>query len=406
MKIIKRVLLVVLCIVTIYCGASYLMSYNMHKTAEYQAIQKVKNLNDQIVTISLSGSEYTKKYGDLVDISYEITYPYWAKSFFEDYSISINDSLREEQIKKWVLSLKKDSVDAGIAYSEEIGWMLIKEEDDQNIDVTPAIEYVKGGLRKYNTEFDLNEFLMPAVITSDFLQEYYYEVSWMNDFEISYGNQIYIDKDYLYPYVDNFEISVDDIDLSEFRDKLIDAYDTTDNSVNFVTTNGGKITVPFATYGYSVNLDKECEEVINAIESHESLKKDSPYLTGYDDLWSEYIEVSLNDQHVWHYVDGELCCEADCVTGLKNKRDTPTGVYYITEKVNGKYLTGPTWRSWVNKWMRLTNSGVGLHDATWRSKFGGSIYTYDGSHGCINLPKSYAYSLYDEVSVGCAVIIY
>ena len=56
--------------------------------------------------------------------------------------------------------------------------------------------------------------------------------------------------------------------------------------------------------------------------------------------------------------------------------------------------------------MRLTNSGVGLHDAYWRKSFGGSIYKTSGSHGCINLPKSFAYKLYDETYVNMPVIIY
>jgi len=56
--------------------------------------------------------------------------------------------------------------------------------------------------------------------------------------------------------------------------------------------------------------------------------------------------------------------------------------------------------------MRLTWTGIGLHDATWRSKFGGKIYTYDGSHGCINMPKASAYELYDLIQVGDCVVIY
>ena len=62
--------------------------------------------------------------------------------------------------------------------------------------------------------------------------------------------------------------------------------------------------------------------------------------------------------------------------------------------------------SWVNKWMRITWDGVGLHDASWRSSFGGTIYRNNGSHGCINLPKKYAYVLYDEVYTGIPVVVY
>ena len=47
----------------------------------------------------------------------------------------------------------------------------------------------------------------------------------------------------------------------------------------------------------------------------------------------------------------------------------------------------------------------GLHDATWRSYFGGTIYEYDGSHGCINMPLSVARRLYETIKVGTMVRI-
>ena len=42
------------------------------------------------------------------------------------------------------------------------------------------------------------------------------------------------------------------------------------------------------------------------------------------------------------------------------------------------------------------NGGIGFHDASWRSKFGGTIYQYSGSHGCINLPVDKAKLLYEK----------
>ena len=87
----------------------------------------------------------------------------------------------------------------------------------------------------------------------------------------------------------------------------------------------------------------------------------------------------------------------DCVTGRVPDRKTPSGIFFISECAKNKTLRGPGYASFVNRWMRLTNSGIGLHDATWRRSFGGSIYMHDGSHGCINLPKDFAYELYDWV---------
>ncbi len=52
------------------------------------------------------------------------------------------------------------------------------------------------------------------------------------------------------------------------------------------------------------------------------------------------------------------------------------------------------------------NGGEGLHDAQWRyGVFGGDIYRYSGSHGCINLPLETAEEIYNNVDVGTQVLI-
>ena len=115
---------------------------------------------------------------------------------------------------------------------------------------------------------------------------------------------------------------------------------------------------------------------------------------------------------MYYIQNGEVVFEADVVTGLPG-RDTPQGVWYILEKQQDKVLTGemtaagvPEYQTPVSYWLRVTWSGVGFHDATWQSSFGGSRYTYAGSHGCINMSYSDAAELYDLVETGCPVIIH
>ena len=60
----------------------------------------------------------------------------------------------------------------------------------------------------------------------------------------------------------------------------------------------------------------------------------------------------------------------------------------------------------MNYWMPFLGNAYGLHDASWRSRFGGSIYSYAGSHGCINLPREKAAELFDLVNVGDKVNIH
>ena len=56
--------------------------------------------------------------------------------------------------------------------------------------------------------------------------------------------------------------------------------------------------------------------------------------------------------------------------------------------------------------MPFIGGGWGLHDADWRSSFGGSIYKGGGSHGCVNLPPDVAKKMYAQMEVGTPVIVY
>lgn len=121
---------------------------------------------------------------------------------------------------------------------------------------------------------------------------------------------------------------------------------------------------------------------------------------------SDYVDVDIINQQMVYYQQGVAVLSSSIVTGNPNNgNSTPTGVYYIDTKVPGKYLTGPTWHVWVDRWMKF-NGSIGLHDATWRSEFGGEIYKKNGSHGCVNLPHDVATALYDYVNVGTMVVVH
>ena len=68
-------------------------------------------------------------------------------------------------------------------------------------------------------------------------------------------------------------------------------------------------------------------------------------------------------------------------------------------------LEGDTWREEVTYWMPF-HDGQGLHDAPWRSSFGGNIYQTNGSHGCVNLPYNVAQTIYENIEAGMAILLY
>ncbi len=98
--------------------------------------------------------------------------------------------------------------------------------------------------------------------------------------------------------------------------------------------------------------------------------------------------------------------DTNCVSGkISTDHGTHTGVYPIAYKQTDATLRGDNYESHVNYWMPF-NMGEGLHDATWRSKFGGTIYRNGGSHGCVNLPLSSAKTIYGIVEAGWPVIVF
>lgn len=172
------------------------------------------------------------------------------------------------------------------------------------------------------------------------------------------------------------------------------------------------------TYRGQMDVEKELPVLVSAIQNQEVKERTpEPDLNIYGGRIGAgtYIEVDLTNQHMWYVEKGKVLLSCDVVTGLPtNARRTPAGNYRITEKMRNKILTGnivpetgePEYRTKVSYWMRITNSGVGFHDATWQPSFGGQRYKRHGSHGCINMPYSAAQQLYSLVSVGTRTVIH
>ena len=77
----------------------------------------------------------------------------------------------------------------------------------------------------------------------------------------------------------------------------------------------------------------------------------------------------------------------------------------MTYKKSPDVLDGPGYSTPVTYWMPF-NGGIGLHDATWRSSFGGNIYKTNGSHGCVNLPYNMAKIIYENAFSHMPIICY
>lgn len=172
-------------------------------------------------------------------------------------------------------------------------------------------------------------------------------------------------------------------------------------------------------YGGQINVEKELPLLMSDIQNQKIAErtfvpKQKKVSRKIQDAGT-YVEVDLTSQHMWYVENGKVVFECDVVTGLPtDERRTPAGTYRITEKMQNKTLTGnidpatgkPEYQTPVDYWMRITSSGIGFHDATWQSSFGGNRYKSHGSHGCINMPYGAAKKLYGMVSVGTRTVIH
>lgn len=118
-----------------------------------------------------------------------------------------------------------------------------------------------------------------------------------------------------------------------------------------------------------------------------------------------YIEISLDDQKMWYYENGVMKLETDVVTGEKYVWDTPCGIYSIVSRSYGhNVLQGGAISDY---WMGFIGGQYGIHDAyRWRDAYGGDIYEWDGSHGCVNTPLEKVSELFEMVDYDTPVIIY
>lgn len=177
------------------------------------------------------------------------------------------------------------------------------------------------------------------------------------------------------------------------------------------TPSSGTVTLKGGTYGMWVNVPEETDQIISEIKNGETVERQpicrvSEISTENAGIGNTFIDVNISNQKVYLVKDGVIDYETSCVTGnTSSGHGTPTGIYYVSWKTTNWHMK--KYNVTVNYWMPIDDStGVGLHDATWRGNFGGSIYKTNGSHGCINLPLSAAKYIYNNSSRGIPVLVH
>ncbi len=364
----------------------------------------------------------------------------WIKGYFEPahYEVAENITYDENALREQVMALDcmqpeamQAPADAYIAFQNG-HFEIVPEVEGTTIDTEAFFDAVKEAVSQSVTELSAEEqgvYAQPAVRSSDeTLNRQVEELNSLTTASIIYqlptgeevlnGNTIRdwlsIDENGHY-YKDE---AVMQQKIAEYVADMASRVDTAGKDRPFTTTSGLEITVGGGDYGWKINQAEEIAELTKNIANNDQIAREPVYTsrevsTENNGFGNTYIEINLTDQELYYYQDGQIVVQSSFVSGkMTRDRYTPPGIFTLTYKQKDRVLRGDklpdgsySYESPVNYWMPF-NGGIGLHDASWRGSFGGTIYKNGGSHGCINLPYSKAQAIYNIITKDVPIICF
>ena len=212
--------------------------------------------------------------------------------------------------------------------------------------------------------------------------------------------------------LDGCEASIDEEAVKAWVAGLADRRDTYKREREFDSTLRGIITVSGGNYGWQIDQEAEAAALLASVEKGETIAREPVWSReGKDwgennDIGDTYIEVDMGAQHMWAYKDGALVIDTDVVTGnISRHYGTPAIVAQIQYKDRNAVLRGDNYATPVKYWMPFYGN-YGIHDASWRREFGGTVYLTNGSHGCVNTPPAAMKVIFETMDSGTPVVLY
>ena len=367
----------------------------------------------------------------------------WFIGFFKNEKNTLTDLIQisDENLTNGIASMehaKEENqiapTDAYIQYKDG-SFSIIEETLGSKFNIEELVKNIKIALSEGKQQLDVtkaNGYVKPQVYKDD--QDLNNQLKAANEYclsAITYttpkGKEIVLDGSTLITWLSKQDDGSYTKDESVFKEKLTafvkelaSQYNSIGATRTFTGKDGQSHTVSGGTYGFRVSTDSEVSALLKMINENKSENNRIPEHTGQlpsgenGGLGTTYLEINITKQHLWFVKDGSVVLESDFVSGKESdpSRLTPNGTYYIYNKERNRVLRGTKqpngkyeYESPVSYWMPF-NKGIGLHDASWRSTFGGNIYINSGSHGCINLPTGFAGSLYSQIYVNLPVVVY
>lgn len=421
----------------IYCTGRSVSEVERELTKQYHFDGLMIRYEDTDTMILAEDIDYTYHFDQALEIYLEQQNPYlWIHNLFDEKEkqllpvVSYNQAKLDEIIAHapWVLDPRNQFEEDIILLPTEKGFVLqdgIHNRTDQNKIKDAITDALKCGkneiiLDKENCFYDLKiskeqqDTLalweqIKAFRKSNITYVLGKDREVLKDAQL---DQFILCDEFGYPVLDcEGKISINQDMVKQYVTLLAEKYDSVGKARNFHTTIGKTVTVSGGTYGNELDQKAEIAYLAdalqnNVVEEHVPTYKKEAREHGLEDIGDTYIEVDLEQQHLYYYVAGKLVLDTEVVTGNERlNRDTPCTVSYVYAKQTNRVLRGPGYAAHVNYWMPVYK-GIGIHDANWRSEYGGDIFKTNGSHGCINTPYEQCKKLYENVEIGTPVIIW
>lgn len=347
-----------------------------------------------------------------------------ARKYEFEQDIIFETARLEEVLEAWTVCGEEGTTaprDARISdyMPQENAYRILPEEPGTRLDPQKIIPLIQNSLYALDSKVDIDVagcYKSPNVTAEDsVLKETVDTLNVWLGAEIKYnwyGTEITVGSRELQNWVsiEEGEPHLDEEAIAAFvREKAAEA-DPNGHFYDFKTSLGASVNLKCIT-GWTTDSEKEALELAElirqgAVTEKEPVSSTHNYVQFDGGVGDSYVEVDMTNQHVYLYYKGRLVLESDCVTGdIATGNKTPEGIYALKCRMPDCVLRGPGYESFVSFWMPFYG-GYGLHDATWRTAFGGQIYQTNGSHGCVNLPYDAAQTIYSYIRTGFPVICY
>ena len=351
----------------------------------------------------------------------------WPRMFWQQdtYQIAPDITFDEETFDETLASLScvregEEPEDARVELTAD-GYELYPEQQGSRIKEDVLKEQVRAAAETLTETVDLEEagcYEAPSLTAdSPEITELTAKLDQWFATEVTYefGSQTeVVDSSVVAGFIqlDGCEVSLSEEAVRAWVAGLADRRDTYKKSRQFNSTLRGVITVSGGNYGWQIDQETETAALLASVEKGETAAKQPAWSRegkawgDNNDVGDTYIEVDMGAQHMWAYKDGALLIDTDVVTGnISRNYGTPSMVAAIQYKDRNAVLRGDNYATPVKYWMPFYGN-YGIHDASWRREFGGTVYLTNGSHGCVNTPPAAMKVIFENMDSGTPVVLY